>query len=86
MQDRLRAQRGPASDIHRATGPFSFTEIRCQVIRRDGPCDRRLAVVDGEAEPRGWTVESLEQVGPGEHGAYCTRCSRVTVYSVREAV
>jgi hypothetical protein len=34
------------------------------------------------AEPRPWTVESLDLVSEGEHGAWCARCDRVTVYVV----
>ncbi len=82
----VRAPRGPASDIHRATGPLSLaaqTEIRCQVKRRDGRCDRRLAVVDGDAVARSWTVDSLDRIQEGEHGAWCARCRRGTVYIVR---
>lgn len=85
-ENSLRAPRGPASDIHRAAGPLSYatqTEIRCQVQRREGRCDRRLAVVDGVAVAKDWTVDSLDRVLEGEHGAWCARCGRATVYVVR---
>lgn len=78
----LDALRGPATPKESGAGPFSLADttlIRCH----NALCKRRprLAVVSGAAMFVA-LVSDLEYVGKGEHGAWCSRCKKVTVYRV----
>lgn len=67
---------------------FVATEIVCQAphpAHGRGIHGARLAQVSDDAEPTDRLLSDLRHLRPGEHGAWCLVCKRVTVYRSVEA-